>query len=599
MTADSSKLRLPPLGRAMRLAALGGRGLLVANFTLALVQGVVPVVSIWLMKLVVDAITAGIGTDDPDAAFDDLLTVVLIAAGVMLLGQVFRTVASLVSELYGQRVGDRVAAEIHAHANALDLGDFEDPTFHDALQRAHSEGPTRPVAIVAVLGGLLQSSVTLLGMAVVLGTLHWAVPFVVTIAAVPAVVVRLRHARRLYEWQMQRTPDQRSTGYFNAVLTSPQAAKDVRVFGLGSWLSQRYIDLRLQLRGERIALSWRLGRAELFAQLLSLSVVFGSYLWLGWSAITGVLTLGALVLHTQAIQRLQGSVGELLRSGARLLEDGMFLEHYFAFLDRQPRICAHDPVSPVPERIESLRFESVGFTYPGRPEPALAGIDLTIQHGERVAIVGQNGAGKSTLIKLLCRLYDPQVGVITCNGIDIRRFDPTKWRSRLGVLFQDAVPFELSARDNIAFGALGSDHPVEEAAVLAGIHDRLAALPNGYDTIVSRRFAGGSELSIGERRMLLLARVLHRQAPLLVLDEPSASLDPRNEVAIFDRLQAAAGDRTLLFVTHRPPTLAFAQRVLVLDRAHLVEDGAPAELARQGGPFARLFSAPRPDRTSG
>lgn len=590
-----------PLRESFRLASLGGRGLLLAHLTLIVLLGVVPVASVWLMKLVVDAITEGIGAADRDAAVAELALWVGVAAALTLAAQLLRTASSMLGEIHGQRVADRVATTIHAHANRLDLADFEDPAFHDSVRRALTEGPTRPVLMVTSLAILLQAGITLAGMAGLLVMLHWAVPVVVTAAAIPAVLVRLRHARRLRDWQIGNTSEQRSGDYLSALLTSPQAAKDVRAFGLGATIATRYARVRDKLRGERLALTWARNRAELLTGLLSLSVVFGAYFWLGSEAIAGALTLGTVVLHTQAIQRTQAAVGEVLRSGARLVEDGMFLEQYFAFIRRAPEVIAQAPVQPVPERIDAVRFESVSFAYPGieaaadgtPPPPVLQDLDVEIRRGERVAIIGANGAGKSTFVKLLARLYDPaRGGRVVCVGptgdVDLRHCDPDAWRDRLGVLFQDAVVFELSARDNIAWGALraaeeGAAAAVERAAHRAGIDARLAALPQGYDTLLGRRFVGGAELSVGERRLVVLARVLARAeamgSQLLILDEPSSSLDPRNEVKIFERLVADLGpDDTLVFVTHRPATLAFADRVLVFEDGRIVRDCAPAEI---------------------
>jgi ATP-binding cassette subfamily B protein len=580
------------LVRALRLASSGGRGLASAHVALVIAEGAVPLLGIWLLALLVDAVADGIAARDP--ALDRVLWIAALAAAAAALGAALRAARAVVGEVHGRRVADHVAGAIQAHAARLDLGAFEDPAFHDTLQRAQQEAPHRPLRVVGGLAGLVQATVTLVAMLVALAAVGWLLPLCAAAAAIPGALARTRHSKRALEWQRARTAEQRESSYLHAVLTSASAAKDVRALEVGGELRARFGAIRARLRGEGTALAIRRSRADAAAQLLANVVLFGCLAALAQAAFAGTVTIGGFVMYAQALQRAQGAFRDLLGAVAGLHEDRLFLAHYFELLGRAPALAAEPPVAEAPRLRSELRLQDLHFSYPGAGTPALAGLDLTIRAGERVALIGPNGAGKSTVVKLVCRLYAPARGALTCDGVDLRRVEPEAWRRRLAVVFQDAVLFEVSVRDNLRFGDLGRGEAlaVESAARLCGVDERIAAMHAGYETLLSRRFAGGEELSAGERRKLVLARAAFRaDADLLVLDEPTQSLDPLAESLVLERLLAAFAGRTVLLVTHRPAVLRLVDRVCVLERGRVVEDGRPADLARGGGPFAAWFQA--------
>jgi len=575
-----------------------------AHVPLIVLQGAVPMLGLYIMKLLLDAIADaikhGVSAEDRWAAFVPVLWLVAAAAGTALLGALLSSAESVVGDAHARAVADAVARTIHERAAGLDLACFEDPEHYDTLYRAQQEAPQRPMRIVRELAGLLRSLVLLAFMGGLLVALHWSVPFLVIAAAVPAVLVRMRASRELFDWQQNTAADQREAAYLSSLLTGRAAAKEVRAFDLGDDLSARFDRIRKKLREDNLAMARRRSLHGLLAQMPAGAVLFSAYAWLGWRALAGEgVTIGDVAMYAQAIQRCLTSVQGVLGALAGLGEHRLFLSHYFAFLDLPCRITAPAEPKAVPAPIRNgVRCEGVVFRYPGQREPVLRGVDLDLRMGEKVGLVGPNGAGKSTLVQLLCRLHDPEDGFVHCDGIDLRSFDPAAWRRRLGVLFQDALPLEFTALENVTMALDGQPAAGQEASRrralaamdTAGIGERLARLPQGADTRLGRRFAGGQDLSAGEWRKLLLARAVARQADLLVLDEPSAFLDARAELELFERLTEVTAGKALLLISHRPLSLQLCDRIYVMEQGRIVEAGVPKVLAARDGPYARLFA---------
>ncbi|MEE2711410.1 MAG: ABC transporter ATP-binding protein [Planctomycetota bacterium] len=591
----SSRAR-PPFRRALRLAWDSGPLLALQQGALALLQGALPVLGLWLMKLLVDAVAEGARGQDPEAVFDEVVVIELLAAGAAAAGALARNWSVFVGEKQAQAVHDHVHALLHDKAVAVDMQDLEDPQILDLLQRAQQEAPVRPQRLVGGLTQIGQGVLSLLLMAGLLMTLHWAVAAVVLVAAVPGLVVRARYARILHRWQERRAQDDRETRYFAWLLTSPAIAKEVRLFSLGSVFRRRYRQLRKLLRGERIGIARSRAWAELLVQTLGLVVTFGAYAYVAKRVITGTSTVGDFVMYAQAIQRGQAAVQAVFSGLSGLYEDGLFLDAFFRFLGLPTRVSIPEVPAPVPATPRAgFRIEGLGFTYPSGGPRVLADIDTELRVGERVAIVGPNGAGKTTLLKLLCRFYDPSVGRITLDGTDLTEFDPDALRARFACVFQDFVRYDLTVSENIRLGRSDDDVVTEAevrvAAEAAGIHDRVLALPEGYGTRLGRRFDKGRELSIGEWQKIALARAWLRDAPILFLDEPASALDARAEEELIGSILGLARDRTALVVSHRLSTARRCDRIWVMDGGHLVEQGSHDDLVSRGGTYSDLYRA--------
>ena len=582
------------LGAALRLVWRAAPGWTALSAVVAIVQGVVPLLAVYLMKLIVDAVTAAVAAPDHDAALREVLVLVALAGLVGLAAVLLRAGAALANETLGQTVTDYVSDVIHAQSIAVDLAYYENSAYYDTLHRAQQEAPTRPTRIVTDLFASVQSAISVIAMSGLLVTLHWAVGLVVVLVAIPGALVRVKYSRTMYAWQRQRTMAERQSWYLHWLLTSDASAKEVRVFGLGDFLRGMHRDLRGVLRKERLGIARRRALAELATGGAVVLAVFGTFAFIVWETILGVISLGAMVMYYQAFQTGLSSLQSLLGGLAALYEDNLFLTNYGEFMKLEPRAASPAEPVPLPRPVtHGLCLSGVGFRYPDTDRVALADVSLEIRLGEVTAVVGANGSGKTTLVKLLSRLYEPTAGVITLDGVDIRSFDAAEVRRHIGVVFQDFSEYQFTARENIRIGDVeraADDPAIAVAARDAGADEVIQALPHGYDTVLGKWFADGEELSGGEWQKIAVARAFVRDAEFLIFDEPTSALDAEAEWAVFREIKARARGRAVMLVSHRFSTVRGADRIHIMDEGRLVESGTHDELVSLGGRYAQMYA---------
>ncbi len=571
---------------------------MIVNIILVVIQSLLPLLALVVMKLMLDAITERLGTAHPADDFEPVALLIALAGLIALLSAVASIAARLVSEAQGEAVTDHVRDILHAQSVAVDLEYYENAEYYNKLHRAQQEALYRPVRIANGLMQVVQNGFSLLAMAGLLLSLHWAVSLVLFVTVLPGMVVRLRYSRILYRWRRDSTPAERQSWYYDWMLIDGGHAKEVRLFNLGNLFIERYRALRRQLRLERLAIVQRRSIAELVTQLSSTVAMFGSYAFIAYRALQGAITLGDLVMYFQAFQRGQGFLTEMLRGLAGLYEDSLFLAYLDEFLTLRPTVTTPAAPQPVPHPMQhGITFHDVSFRYAGSAHDALSHISLTIHPGEVIALVGANGAGKTTLAKLLCRLYDPSSGHITLDGVDLRQFDPVTLRREFGVLMQDFQRYNLTARENIWFGNIElpanstHDDQIVAAAEKSGAHEVLRALPEGYDTILGKVYQQGEELSIGQWQKVALARAFLRDSQVIVLDEPTSAIDPLAEDELLQRFRSLIGHRAALLISHRLSTVKSADHIYVLDQHAIVEHGTHDELMAHDGLYAQLFRA--------
>jgi len=581
------------LDRAVRFVWQAAPGWTVASMALVFIQGALPLLTLYLMKLIVDAVTFALGAPDKIAAFRHVALLIGFAAGVAILNSLFQQIAGLIKESQTLKVTDHMYDILHSKSMEVDLEYYENPQYLDTLHRAQQEGPYRPTHIVDGLVRLGQSGISLLAMVGLLFSFHWVMAVVLFAAAIPGVLVRLKYSGKLYHWQRGRTQAERKASYFNWMLTGDSHAKEIRLFNLGDLFKHRFGNLRKQLRRERLDISRKRSVAELGAQISATLAVFGSFGFIAFRTIQGIITLGDMIMYFQAFQRGLGYLRGMLGGVADLYEDSLFLSNLYEFLDLEPKV--KEPLHPVsvPQPMQKgILFENVSFKYPASNGKVLEDISLYIEQGEVVALVGENGSGKTTFVKLLCRLYDPNQGTITLDGIDLRHFETVALRHQISVIFQDYVKYHLTARENIWFGniILPSEHKsIEAAAHYAGADELITGLPKGYETILGKWFEDGEELSIGEWQKIALARAFLRKAQIIVLDEPTSSLDAKTEYEVFKNFRQLLDGRSAILISHRFSTVRMADRIFVFDKGKIKEKGTHEQLMQLGGKYAYYF----------
>jgi len=495
--------------------------------------------------------------------------------------------------LYVRRVELEAERRLLEKASQVDLGHFDNSDWHDRLARAKRDVNWRPGDLTWSILGLSGNIVSIILMSGLLASLHYILVILALGAAFLSLALESRTTTKLYKYFYKETPEERERQYLGDLLVQPKNTKEVRAYVVADYLLGRYGKLSEDLFSQRQKM-FRMGsRISLLSGFVTGTILALAYVFVAIKGMHGTINPGAVVLVIGAFTSVAGTLGNISSTFVAVDQHTTFLDDYFSFLSVEQLVPVPSKPQVIPEiAIDGIEFDDVTFTYPGGTEPALLGLNLKIRKGELMALVGENGAGKSTLIKLLLRFYDVQGGAIKVGGIDVKDMDPKDLRNRIGVLFQDYATYELTVRENVVMGrpnGMTNDERVIKALQDSRSEWLVSKMPNGLDSKVGRLFEGGHDLSGGEWQRLALARIMYRNADIWILDEPTSSLDPEAEAAIFAELKENLKGRIGIVISHRFSTVRIADRIAVIDDGRVTELGTHEELLAAGNRYARLF----------
>ena len=509
-----------------------------------LLQSVLPLVNLYILKLLVDSVEAGVrGMGNPN----DVIPYLVAMVAVFLLNRIVSALNSINNDVLGQRLVDYLSDIMQRQAARLDMAYYDNPDFHDSLHRAQQEASFRPIQIMNNFMALFGAVVSVAGVVAMLTAASWWVIAVMVVAVLPGFAVRLYKARCIYNFRRDNTQLYRQTAYYSALLSARDYAKEMRAFNLTAFFRQRFVGSRSRLVQQLLRISRRLGTLDVLCSVVEAAAMFAVVWLLVTRAFAAAITIGSFVMLFEAFRRGQSYLTALVSSISALYDNRLFVGNLFDFLDFQPQIVSPAAPVPMPEKIECVEFRDITFRYPDMDRDVLNHYNLTARVGEVTRIEGENGYGKSTLVKLLLRLYDPMQGTVLINGIDIRLFDLAELRSKVGVLFQDFVRYNLTAAENIGFSH--TDGAIQSAR-LAKADSFIERLPRGYDNMLGRVFDGGAELSMGQWQRVAIARMLHTDAPVMVLDEPMAWMDMPTRELFLKTVEQIRHDKIIIMITH-------------------------------------------------
>ncbi|WP_199194149.1 ABC transporter ATP-binding protein [Pleurocapsa sp. CCALA 161] len=554
-------------------------------------QSLIPALMLLINKAIVDLVIANWG--NANFVWRPLIVLVALRFGVTFVQAVLTQASLYVGQIFNDRLNLHTKFVLLEKSAQLDLGHFESPEFYDTLARAQDSGSNHPVRVIQTLTGLFGQGVTLVSLLGLLLQFNVAIVPLLFFTALPSFWTSIVYSGRRFWMTRMETESGRVSNYIQQVLTNPEFAKEVRLFNLGKHLLGQWQDIRLDFNQKSAAIASEYTRMRGISGVLVDSGFYLAYIWTLIKTIAGQISVGDFTMYTGAFSQAQQVLPSILENIARVYESNLYVSQYFDFLALQPQVINASGPQPFPHPImQGLSLKNVSFTYSGASKPTLSNLNLEIKPGESIALVGLNGAGKTTLLKLITRLYDVDSGAIAIDGIPLAEIKLSELHQNIGVLNQDFARYQLSVRDNIGFGNLPqreNQFRIEQAAIASGADRVVDTLKDGYQTRLGKMFKGGVDLSGGQWQKIGMARAFMSDAPILILDEPTAALDAIAEYELFDKFRTLTAGKMTFFVSHRFSTVQLADRIVVLENSQIVEVGSHQELMTHNGLYAEMF----------
>jgi len=555
-----------------------------------LITSLVPIAALWITKLIIDGIVRAVSNHQPVPT--SLWWLVAAEFSVAIFGSVLTRTIDYLDALLADKYTRHVSIQVMRHASDLDLIAYEDPVYYDRLERARVQATDR-LGMIQSIGRLVQQVITAASLSIsILLFSPWLLLLLIA-GILPAFFGESHFAFLGYAKNFRQTPMRRELDYLRVLGGSREAAKELKLFRLKDFLIARFTKLSDEIYDENVDLARRRLIAGSFLSMIGTGGYYSAYVYVIWRTVNGALSIGTLTFLTGAIVQASSNIQLIFSTLSSIADQALFLTDLLAFFEMKPTIRSKPTALPAPRPIkQGFEFRNVSFRYPGNSRLVLNDLNFHLHPGERVALIGENGEGKTTLVKLMTRLYDPVAGQVLLDGVDLRDYDLDDLYREIGVIFQDFMRYEMTARQNIAVGQIDKHDDIASlkmAARKSMADEVIERLPKDYEQMLGRRFETGVDLSGGEWQKVALARAYLRDAQVLILDEPTAALDARSEFEVFQRFAELTTGKSALFISHRFSTVRMADRIVVLENGKVAEDGNHEELSRLGGRYAEMF----------
>jgi ATP-binding cassette, subfamily B, bacterial len=574
----------------LRFVWESGRTVVVFGLISRVIASLLPPALFWVSKLIIDTIYRLLTNHQP--AGNRLWWLVGTEFALAVTAGVLNRIIDYLDALLAGKYTHHVSVRVMEHAAGLDLLAYEDPAFYDRLERARVQATDRLFMIQAI-GRLIQQVITTITLSISIMVFSPWLLLLLVVGVIPAFVGETHFAFLGYAKNFRQTPIRRQLDYLRILGGSKEAAKELKLFGLKDFLTARFKVLSTKVYQEDVALARRKVTTGSVLSAIGTAGYYTAYVFAVWKTVTGVFSFGTLTLLANAIREASSNLQQTFSTLSTIADQALFLTDLIAFFEMRPTIQSKPNALPAPRPVQrGFEFRNVSFRYPGSSRLVLNGLNFHLRPGERVALIGENGEGKTTIVKLLTRLYDPAEGQVLLDGVDLREYSLEDLYREIGVIFQDFMRYEMTARENIAVGRIeqiDNLQLIRQSAHKSMAEDVVGKLPSGYEQMLGRRFDGGVDLSGGEWQKVALARAYLRDAQVLILDEPTSALDARSEYEVFQRFAELTSGKMALFISHRFSTVRMADRIVVLENGRIAEEGDHDALTQLGGRYAEMF----------
>lgn len=551
MTIDLKNIKsdISNIFKTIRFVYDSDKRLCYLRLILIIVQSILPLVSLYLMKILIDDLT------DPkihgDSIFSNIWFTIGMVCGVLLATQIVTVISTFVGEILGQKIINYINSMLHNKSLELDLTYYDNPEYHDTFHRAQQEAAFRPIQILMNISDLVTSIISFVGVAAILASLSGYVLIIMLIAGVPSLLIKLSRTKRMFAWRKSNTSLFRRVNYFSMLMTHRIYAKEMRIFNLGKYIQNTHDKTRGTVLEQTIRLQKLQARGNIVSSFIEIGALTGSMIILTKQFFLGGVSIGDFAMFFGAVRAAQTYLNGILGNLTGIYNNKLFLSNLFEFMDLKPQIKQIANAHILPRLTKGIEVENISFHYEGSTKNVLENVSFTIKPGETVLITGKNGAGKTTLINLLCRMYECSSGSIRYDGLDIRDIDIDSLHKNVGIIYQDYCKYDLSVKDNIRFGDVENENDVETVAEMSGASSFIEEFPKRYDTLIGKYFKGGEELSTGQWQKIALARAFYSDAQIIILDEPTSSIDLMSENNFFENLHHRIKDKIVIIIGHK------------------------------------------------